>query len=249
MKVALVCIAKNEDNYIKEWVKYNKKLKFDRIFIYQNNWRTNLLDDSIEKIEFDGELKQIPAYNDFIQKNKKKFDWAAFFDVDEFLVLKKHKNIKEFIEDYKEFNGISINWALFGDNKIPKVFDENYSVLHRFTKRQRRVHPTVKSIVCLNKIHKMKIHNPCFDNGTKDVCVDTNYKEVRGPFNNLGDYETAQINHYFCKTKEEFKLKCERGRADSKSVRRLQEDFIAFNKNDVEDLTALNFYKNTIKFI
>ena len=36
MKVALVCIAKEEDNYIQEWIDYNKKLGFDDIIIYQN---------------------------------------------------------------------------------------------------------------------------------------------------------------------------------------------------------------------
>ena len=34
------------------------------------------------------------------------YDWVAFFDVDEFLVLKKHKNIKDFIEVYKDYNGL-----------------------------------------------------------------------------------------------------------------------------------------------
>ena len=37
IKVALVCIAKNEDNYIQEWITYNKLIGFDDIFIYQND--------------------------------------------------------------------------------------------------------------------------------------------------------------------------------------------------------------------
>ena len=41
MKVALVCIAKNEDLYIDEWIDYHFKLGFDEIFVYQNNWRFN----------------------------------------------------------------------------------------------------------------------------------------------------------------------------------------------------------------
>jgi phosphosulfolactate synthase (CoM biosynthesis protein A) len=36
MKVALVCVAKNEDNYIDEWLNYYNKLGFDNIFMYQN---------------------------------------------------------------------------------------------------------------------------------------------------------------------------------------------------------------------
>ena len=39
MKTALVCIAKEEDNYIDEWIKYHLKLGFNDIFVYQNDWR------------------------------------------------------------------------------------------------------------------------------------------------------------------------------------------------------------------
>ena len=45
MKIALVCIAKNEDNYIKEWITYHKKLGFDDIFIYENDLDTIIKND------------------------------------------------------------------------------------------------------------------------------------------------------------------------------------------------------------
>lgn len=34
MNAALVTIAKDEDNYINEWIRYNLKLGFSQIFIY-----------------------------------------------------------------------------------------------------------------------------------------------------------------------------------------------------------------------
>lgn len=34
MKSAIVCIAKNEDHYIDEWIKYHLKLGFAKIFVY-----------------------------------------------------------------------------------------------------------------------------------------------------------------------------------------------------------------------
>ena len=36
MKVALVCIAKNEDNYIQEWINYNLKLGFDKTLVKES---------------------------------------------------------------------------------------------------------------------------------------------------------------------------------------------------------------------
>jgi hypothetical protein len=50
------------------------------------------------------------------------------------------------------------------------------------------------------------------------------------------------INHYFTKTHDEWKLKRERGRAPIKNTKRLDGDFNVHNKNEVEDLTALNFF-------
>jgi hypothetical protein len=41
MKVAICCIAKNEDNYIDEWIEYHLKLGIDDIHVHQNNWKYN----------------------------------------------------------------------------------------------------------------------------------------------------------------------------------------------------------------
>ena len=234
MKVALVCIAKNEDRYIQEWTDYNKKLGFDNIFIYQNDWRCQLEDPNIVKIDFDGVNQQISAYNHFIKNNYTNYDWAAFFDVDEFLVLKKHKNIKEFIFDYFNYSAIGINWVLFGNNGYSKIGHDT-SVLKRFTKRQISVNFHIKSIVKLSNNVIMGIHNPPYI-----FTCDTNNKTFIGPFNNFGDDNVAQLNHYFCKTEEEFVEKCEKGRADAENKRTIKE-FEPHNFNEVEDLTAMNF--------
>jgi hypothetical protein len=235
MKIALVCIAKNEDNYIKEWCDYHLKLGFDDIFIYQNNWRTSIFSDKIHNFEIDGVSKQIESYNSFINNFHSKYDWAAFFDVDEFLVLKKHNNVKDFISEYSNYNSIGVNWVLFGDNGLNDCDNGNYEVIKRFTKRQSKINPHIKSIVKLNPNVRMSVHNP------NCTWVDTNNIEHTGPFNYQGNDDVAIINHYFCKTKKEFITKVMRGRADTGQIRNLS-DFDSNNFNDVEDLTAYNFY-------
>lgn len=234
MKVALVCIAKNEENYIKEWSDYHLKLGFDDIFVYQNNWRLLENYNNVHKIEFDGEKQQKKAYNSFIKYYKSNYDWAAFFDVDEFLVLKKHKNIKDFISDYSEFPSIGVNWVFFGDNGHTKV-DNDYSVVKRFTKRQQGVDTHIKSIVKLkNKVSFNEVHHP------NTFWVDTKKQKHKTSFTKFGDDEIAQLNHYFCKTEEEFIKKCDRGRADNGKFRDYTE-FNSHNLNEVEDLNAYNF--------
>ena len=54
MKVALCCICKNENDYIKEFVEYYKNIGFDNIIVYDNN------DVNGEHIE--------DVINDYVQK-------------------------------------------------------------------------------------------------------------------------------------------------------------------------------------
>jgi hypothetical protein len=234
MKVALTCIAKDEDNYIEEWINYNFKLGFDDIFIYQNDWRWPVEMNNVHKIEFDGIIKQAEAYNNFIQTYHKKYDWIAFFDIDEFLVLKKHENIKDFVNDYRDYSAIGINWVLFGDNSLS--FNEDYLVLNRFTKRQSGVDPHIKCIIKSDKNVKYSIHNPIDVN-----IVDTSFNTFTGPFNHNGNDQVAQLNHYFCKTWTEWEKKRDRGRATLNRIRS-DSDFHGHNRNEIEDTNALNFY-------
>jgi hypothetical protein len=237
MNTALVCIAKDEDNYIQEWVDYHLKLGFDSIFIYENDWESYIEHSQVFKIKVNGIKKQIPSYNHFIHNFKHEYDWVSFLDVDEFLVLKKHKTIKEFLEDFDGEDAIGINWVFFGDNNNNNINNNNYSLVERFTKREISPNEHIKSIVNPKKVQYMHVHNH------SGKCVDTNKKRIDNtPYNNSGPIDIAQINHYFVKTKDEFYKKINRGRADTGTYRDIS-DFDKHNKNEVEDLYALNFFK------
>lgn len=238
MRVALVCIAKNEDDYIQEWIDYNKKLGFDKIFIYENDWCCNINDEKVVKIKYNGQTKQMSSYNDFVVNYGKEYDWAAFFDVDEFLVLKQHNNIQEFINEYKESQSIAINWMLFGDNNHQTINNNDYSVINRFTKRDNSINPHIKTICNLS-------YSPFFycPHNSNLSWVDTNNKIGSGSFNENGPTNVVQLNHYFTKTLPEFKNKISRGRSDNGSFRSI-DDFDCHNHNKIDDYYAYNFFNN-----
>lgn len=260
MKTALVCIAKNEENYIEEWFDYHSLLGFSNIFIYQNDWRTNLERPKLIKRITDGPLAQKIAYNSFVREFSYEFDWAAFYDVDEFLVLKKHTNISNFLIDYQDCECICVNWVFFGNNNLNKVESNNYSVLNRFTKRGRDDikdvwHKQYKSIVnlhlCRVKNKRVAMHHPHFPISLgKDPIkkVDLFKKEIHSAENhNKFDRSIAQLNHYFCKTKPEFIEKIARGRADCTNPRKACE-FNRHNLNHKEDTFILEYIKKFKKF-
>jgi len=225
IKIACVCIAKNEDSYIQEWVEYNTKLGFDKIILYQNNWRTKFDHPNLIKIEFDENRgdRQVFCYNSFISDFKSDFNFAAFFDVDEFLVLKKHRSVKHFVEEYSEHPCISMKWFYFGDNGLKHIENNDFNVLKRFTKRG--VNPDIigKSIVRIDKNPPlMAVHKPhC-------LCTDI-------------PVEVAQINHYYSKTKEEFEIK-KYNRIDDGVLS--DRNYEIANQNEIEDHLAYNFFKN-----
>jgi hypothetical protein len=241
MRVALVCIAKMEDFYIKEWVLYHKKLGFDDIIIYENDWICNLEHDFIKKIKYDGIARQISAYNDFIKKYKTKYDWVAFFDVDEFLVLKKHQNIKDFINEFNNPYGIGINWVFFGACGRLTRSENSNSLIKQFTIRQKDVDKHIKTILNLQSDSIMV--SPHYPN-VKIMNTAKNY--FTGPFNENGTDDIAQLNHYHHKTFDDWKDRCVRSQADT-GIPKKESDWIRtqYDFCDVEDLHILNFmYKN-----
>ena len=161
--VALCAIAKNENNYIKEWVDHYKQLGFDKIFLFDNNdidgerfdkiLETDIKQKFVEIIDVRGKTnQQIACYNELYHSKKlKNYQWVAFFDIDEFLCT-NNQDIHEWLANpiYDNFDGIAINWKYFDDNDLYKVENDNYSITrftheyeekdwqyaqHRFTKR------------------------------------------------------------------------------------------------------------------
>jgi len=248
MRIALVAMAKDEDPYIGEWIEYNLKLGFDQIHLYLNDWEYSSNNEGVKTIEINGDGMHMKSYRHFLENHSDQYDWAAFFDVDEFLVLKKHQGVKDFVFDISnqfETNQIGINWVFFGDNGISEFPEGTTGVLERFTKRQIGCENTIKSIVKMSPgISPGYFVNPHFYyyDGISPEGLRT-----EGPYNQRGDTEIAQINHYFSKTRDEYRKKIDRGRSDlqqgSPEYYRTWDEFDNANKNDIEDLLALTFYR------
>ena len=238
MKTALVCIAKNEDNYIQEWIDYNFKLGFDHIFIYNNDWQYYNNDNRITILEINGQTRQVVAYNHFKKHLSEQFNWAAFFDVDEFLVLNKHNSLKDLLREYEDCNAIGINWAIFGNNEHDKIINNEYSVLKRFTKRNTEnfdANGHIKTIIKLPCHHFQDVHN------IHGTWYNLDKQTRNSPFNKPVKWDVAQLNHYLTKSTEEFYAKCERGRADHTDKRKFEEHKDYLNCNQIVDTKARDF--------
>lgn len=248
VRCALVCITKNEKRYMEEYILYYLKMGFASIFLYDNSPNRELLPlankyPRLKIIWYPGTARQIPAYNHFLLYHKKSFDYVAFFDSDEFLVLKKHSSIADFCVDMIPSGAIGINWYIFGNNGNTRYSPE--WVIRRFTKRSKQMNPLVKTIVKCSDIQQMEIHIPA--KMIRGPIINCRKNVITGPNNYDFDDSIAQINHYCTKSDEEYNWKIQRGRA-AIGQKRNHSDLVPYlSLNHVEDTSAVDFFDSREK--
>jgi hypothetical protein len=240
-KVALCCIARNENNYIKEFVDYYIKLGVDKIFIYDNNEANGeRVSDviyakkypQVEIIDYiDCNVVQLKAYQDCYDKHNEEFDWIMFLDCDEFLTLVHDKTIQDYVnrDIFKDYDAIHVNWICYGDNGLTHVENGNYSVLSRFTEPIKPI-----SFFC-SYGQSENNHVKSIIRGKRTVSWDYPFDYVGQPHtpcnsmkacNNKGEecnsssplipynHDEAYIRHYITKSTEEYYKKMQRGYPD-----------------------------------
>src|SRR5215467_9440322 len=125
-KVSILTIAKDEEEYLQEFICYYLCLGVDHFYIYDNGSKRLIKETLIDYhkrctiIDFPGPGKQLQAYNHFIGNYSHETEWVAPIDVDEFLVLREDDNIKDFVRKYSYIDCIAINWRSFGDSFLDK---------------------------------------------------------------------------------------------------------------------------------
>ena len=231
MRTLLCGIAKLENNYIREWVEYHKKIGFTNIVLYDNNDLDGETFDSVIGDYVDSgfvilkdwrgrSLAQIPAYNSCYNEYKNDYDWIAYWDIDEFIEFDKCKTIGEFLNQsiFENEQSIRLCWKQYTDNGLLRVNNGNYSVT-RFTEVFDKNYCFSNSIPIINfyvantqskailrtNIEKINITSPHVHSVTKRVVDATGHECKDGiKMSNNPIWKGAWINHYRFKTIDEY---------------------------------------------
>ena len=102
-------------------------------------------------------------YNDFLDNYRNEYDWIFVCDVDEFLHLTNHADIKSLFDDmpcYDNFDEVLVNWWNISS---PDVYYTPKSVQERFTH-----HDIDKSVFHGGNLNK-DCHVKCFIKGKSDI--------------------------------------------------------------------------------
>ena len=195
MKAYIITSARYEECYIKEWVKYNLEIGFDKIIINDNNPKDypynpkDILKEYIDKgqviierywdkycdniNELPQEAAMYEVYTYLYHKYENEFDWVAKFDIDEFIEIPEtHNDIKQFLQQDKFNNALSIILPL-----ETKTVKEEYKLYYTRLKNNRDrfteygdAHYMLKSIIKkTNKLIEIDLHVAIFNSDKNDI--------------------------------------------------------------------------------
>ncbi|MDR2055240.1 MAG: glycosyltransferase family 92 protein [Desulfovibrio sp.] len=212
---SLCAIAKDEDPYLVEWTDYHCSIGFEHIYVYDNNSdrpvRDTLRDyvcaGLVTVVDFPLEVEQqLAAYADCLAVYGTGTEWMAFVDIDEFIVPKRCDDIRDLLDNYRDYGALGVHWKVFGSNGLDRrpeggVLDNYTRVVRDDTHIKSIVRPAVT--VGVSTPHSFLYRQGWY-------CVN----EDKVPVATFQSYHTAkrvQVNHYYFKSFEEFQQKIKRG--------------------------------------
>lgn len=243
-------MVKDEALYLHEWLKYHFQLGFDHVYLYDNESTDQTIEVAklfgnkvtIERVF--GTAKQYETYSKCMVFHGDETRWLAFIDTDEFVVPKK-ATLLDTLEPYEPYGGLCVHWVLFGDNGQQKAARQ--PVVERFTMREKGVNPHVKSFVDPKKC--IKIHTSHKWIHTVPA-VDENFMVIPETESRPtpATADIIQLNHYATKSREEcYQRRVKKLRPDINATRNFDAFYAEHNKNEIEDLRALELWRKYAK--
>lgn len=258
--LAVVAIAKNESEYIAEWLAFHIASGVEHIYLYDND-STDSMPEIVEKFvkkgyvtlnKIHGEKQQYNAYTDAIKKYGKECKYMAFIDCDEYLqTVDPHKTligeIERLIARDNAKAGVAVNWVMYGSSNFEEKPDG-----FCFESFIMRATPGKKGTNCIKSIVRPECvisfshaHVPNFKMGFYNVNTSGNMLNTWS--NPVSEYCSMRLNHYFTKSKAQWIKRRSVKRADDGTIRTLDE-FYEHDNNDVVDKSAL-VYLDKVKVI
>ena len=221
LKTAVVAIGRRENLYAREFVEHYKNLGFSNVIIMDNNHDgeehfEEVLQDYVDQgfviiEDFRDQIKpQMRGYTQMYRKYGEKYDWLAFFDFDEFLILEWHNTISEYLEKFpRDCQAVLVNWLCMTDNNL--VHYDQRPLMERFTEPM----PLDR---CVQYNFPDNCHVKSIIRGGLDIAFGGNphttdtplvaYNSTRGKTENRPwqpmNYTMAYLKHFTTKTIEEW---------------------------------------------
>ena len=266
-KVAVVAIVRDERPFLDEWLVYHRLLGIDHFFVYDDEPDLSMSEflkphsPHVTVVPWferhrhlPGRNKQTKAYTHALSNGLLgSFEWVAYIDVDEFLLLKRHASIHEFLSWFdRSVSSVSLNWMVFGHNGFYE--DPGGLVTSSLIKRMYLPSPRCKFISrCADIARVESAHRAVLKRGCRIGASGGGFTEGHAA---PGDVDVACVNHYQCRSFTRWMSKVDRGEAADDPVGMFPENdwrgtkegclrqfvtVVASKHNEVEDRGMLKY--------
>jgi len=207
--VALCLRFRNEAHYLSEWLEYYLAAGVSHFFLY-NNLSTDDYKDVLAPYIAGGLVSLIDwpyspvsprAENDCVRRALGRYEWLGFIDTDEFVVIADGRSIPEFLSGFRRHPGVALHWLMFGSNNHKARPSGN--VVSAYTKRATRPNFHVKCFVKPSQALMCRNSHSWYFRRFQ-YAVNESGKPVTGSVSIPPTVAKAWINHYYCKSEEDY---------------------------------------------
>jgi hypothetical protein len=271
--IAIMACVKNEERYIAEWLRFHKAVGVRHFIVYDDQSSDGtlaVLDGTLSPDEFtvipwsmrmrdsnsDQPLNgQAMAFAHAIMNFGAGFERMAFIDIDEFLLPKSGTTLQEALEASKGFANISLPWHMFGHGgheDMPAMPVTIAYTMRVADPTKRHVHASnFKCIVDPCEITQVSVHHfetrSSGDKTANDAGTLSDRRGRKEPAFYSAEY--IQLNHYYSKSREEFRRKIDRGWSYDREAAKYRDKALATSKyledNAAQDRSMVEFLEKT----
>ena len=218
---AICAIFKDEAPFLLEWIAYHRAVGFDHFVLYDNDStdrgadiiRASPLAPYVTLVHWPARPGQLSAYQHFIDIFAPDYEWAAFIDIDEFILPLDAAGIAPTLQRLAHASAILVHWRVFGpsgwDTPPPGLVIDAYD--HR-SPDDMPVNTHIKSIVKCADLRGVTENSHEF-RVTGTAC---NTRGEAVPYiaqHSPPCHDHVVINHYFTRSRADWMRKIQRGSA------------------------------------
>jgi hypothetical protein len=243
-RTVICAIVKSEEAYLDEWINYHLGIGFSHIFIYDNSYHFDLQQWGAEQAQagrpvtvrhHTGIAQQAAVYSQCTNQihAANLAESVAYLDIDEFLVMRHHDHVNDFMDEHCAEGSVSLSWVHMGSNNrstyeplpISKRFDLRWADETDGGLGTKLYH--VKTLARVKDIQLDGVFNAHY----LDLKPPATRKDVHGQEFKVARKKTidnrtddiAAIYHFRSRSEKEYAEKFQRGRVGSQAT---EKDFL-----------------------
>lgn len=252
--VALCLRFRDEARYLGEWLEYHIAAGVEHFFLYNNFsaddyaavLRPWVDSGQVTLIDWPRTPASPAAEEDCIRRALGRYAWVGFLDADEFIVIRDGRSIGEFLTGFGRSPGVGLHWRMFGSSGHHKRPDA--PVIVAYQRRNPVPNRHIKTFVRPERAAQCRNSHAWFYH-PRGLAVDDGGKPLYGSVDMAPAADTAWINHYYCKSEEDYLEKAGRRSTldrvginfPTRRAGRVAEDLL--KNNEVPDTCAVKYYR------